>query len=86
MVIFYCFNVLKKCKLPTINVPERTIIPCYPDTIILILLLSWNIKFEKRKELKKIISEKLMQIAWHPNRWIFCVSDYEKKRRRANLY
>ena len=27
MVIFYCFNVLKKCKRPTISVPERVIIP-----------------------------------------------------------
>ena len=25
-----------------------------PDTIILIRLLAWNIKFEKREELKKI--------------------------------
>ena len=29
MVIFYCFNVLKKCKRPTISVPERAIIPYY---------------------------------------------------------
>ena len=27
MVIFYCFNVLKKCKRPTISGPERAIIP-----------------------------------------------------------
>ena len=27
MVIFYCFNVLKKCKRPTISVSERAIIP-----------------------------------------------------------
>ena len=27
MVIFYCFNGLKKCKLPTISIPERAIIP-----------------------------------------------------------
>ena len=30
MVIFYCFNVLKKCKRPTISVPERAIIPYSP--------------------------------------------------------
>ena len=29
MVIFYCFNVLKKWKCPTISVPERAIIPYY---------------------------------------------------------
>ena len=39
-----------------------------PDTIILIRLLAWHIKFEKRKHLKKI-SEELMPIAWHPERW-----------------
>ena len=27
MVIFYCFNVLKKCKRPTISGPERSILP-----------------------------------------------------------
>ena len=27
MVSFYCFKVLKKCKRPTISVPERAIIP-----------------------------------------------------------
>ena len=27
MIIFYCFNVLKKCKRPTISVPERAILP-----------------------------------------------------------
>ena len=28
-----------------------------PDTIILIRFLAWHIKFEKRKELKKMVSE-----------------------------
>ena len=39
-----------------------------PDTIILIILLAWHIKFEKRKELKtqKNINEGLIQIVWHP--------------------
>ena len=27
MIIFYCFNVLKKCKCPTISGPERAILP-----------------------------------------------------------
>ena len=39
-----------------------------PDTNILIRLLSWHNKLEKRKELKKELSEKLMYV-WHPNRW-----------------
>ena len=34
-----------------------------PDTIILIRLLAWHSKFEKRKALKKKISEELMPIA-----------------------
>ena len=40
-----------------------------PDTIILIRLLTWHIKFEKRKALKKELNEELMSIAWHPKRW-----------------
>ena len=39
-----------------------------------------HIKFEKRKELKKELSEELMPVAWHPNRWWdWCVSEDEKK-------
>ena len=38
-----------------------------------------HIKFEKRKVLKKKISEELMPIARHPRRWWnFCMSDDEK--------
>ena len=40
-----------------------------PDTIILIRFLAWHIKFEKCKALNKMISEELIAIAWHPNRW-----------------
>ena len=40
-----------------------------PDTIILIRFLALHIKFKKHKELKKNISEELMPITWHPNRW-----------------
>ena len=39
------------------------------DTIILIRLLAWHIIFEKHKELKKELSEELMPVAWHPNKW-----------------
>ena len=40
-----------------------------PDTIILIRILAWHIKFRKRKELKEELSEELMHAAWNPNRW-----------------
>ena len=39
-----------------------------PDTIILIRLLAWHIKFEKRKALNKKIMDEFMPIAWHPKR------------------
>ena len=35
------------------------------DTIILIRLLAWQIKFAKRKALKRKISEELIPIAWN---------------------
>ena len=41
----------------------------YHDTIIFIILLTWPIKFKKRKELKRKINEELMPVAWHPKRW-----------------
>ena len=40
-----------------------------PDTIIHVRVLAWHIKFEKRKELKKELSEKLISVVWHPNKW-----------------
>ena len=58
-----------------------------PDTIILIRLLAWHIKFEKRKELKKALNKKLMPIEWHPNRrWNFCVPEDEKKKNTIDFY
>ena len=39
-----------------------------PDPIILIRILGWHIKFEKRKELKEELSEEVMAVAWHPIR------------------
>ena len=51
-----------------------------PDTIIYIRLLSWHIRFEKRKVLEKKISEELISIAWHPKRWWdFCMPEDVKK-------
>ena len=58
-----------------------------PDTIILIRLLAWHIKFKKRKSLKKKISEELMPIAWDPKRLLnFCMSEDDKKRNRTAFY
>ena len=37
-----------------------------PDTNILIRLLAWHIKFEKRKGVKKQLIEYLMQVVQHP--------------------
>ena len=52
--------------------------------ILLILsnvwLLAWYFKFEKRKALKKKISEELIPIVWYRKRWWnFCMSEDEKK-------
>ena len=46
----------------------------------MIQLLTWHVKFEKRKADKKELNEELMLIAWHPKRWWnFCMSEDEKK-------
>ena len=53
-----------------------------PDTIFLVRLLAWHLKFEKRNALKKMISEELISIAWHPKRWwYFCVLEDERKKK-----
>ena len=52
-----------------------------PNTIILIRLLGWHTKFEKRKEPTKELNEELMLVAWHPKRWWdWFVSKDEKKK------
>ena len=52
-----------------------------PNTIILIRLLAYHTKFEKRKELKKESNKELMSVAGHAKRgWNLCVSEYEKKK------
>ena len=52
-----------------------------PDAIIIIRLLAWDIKSEKRKPFKKKLNEKLMPAAWHPKRWWdFSVSENEGKK------
>ena len=50
------------------------------DTTILIRLLAWHIKFRKWKELKKELSEELIPVAWHTDRWWdWCMSENGKK-------
>ena len=44
-------------NLNNINLDDTNYEENDPDTIILIRLLAWHIKFEKCSELKKIISE-----------------------------
>ena len=49
-------------------------------SLIKTALLTWNIKFEKQKTLKTMLSDELIPIAWHPKRWWnFCVSEVKKK-------
>ena len=51
-----------------------------PDSIILIKFLAWHIKFRKCKELKKELSEELMSVTWHLDRWCdWCMPENEKK-------
>ena len=40
------------------------------------------LNLEKNKELKNGLSEELMPVAWHPNRWW----DWWEKRNRSNVY
>ena len=48
--------------------------------LLIIKVLAWHIKFEKRKVLEKELNENLMFIAWHPWRWWnLCVSEFGKK-------
>ena len=55
-----------------------------PNTTIVIRLLTWQTKFEKRKELekkKKKLNQELMSAVWHPTRWWdWCVSEDEKMK------
>ena len=58
-----------------------------PDTIILIRLSAWYMKFGKCKALKKELNAELMSVALYPNRWWdWCVSEDGKKEIRSNVY
>ena len=67
--------------LTNINLDDTNYEEHDPDTIILIRLLDWHNKFERRKVLrkkKKKISEELIPVAWNRKRWNFCVSEGKK--------
>ena len=69
-VVFNCNGMgILNIDLNNINLEDTNFEEDDPDTIILIKLLAWHIESEKRKELKKMISEELMPVAWHPKRW-----------------
>ena len=52
-----------------------------PDSIIQFRILAWYIEFEKRKELKKELSEEFMPIAWSQDGcWDWCMLEYEKNK------
>ena len=56
-IIFNCnAHCILNIDINNIN-PDNNFEEDDPDTIILIRLLAWHTKFEKRKELKKDISE-----------------------------
>ena len=80
-VAFNCNEMgILNIDLNCINLDNNNFDEDDPDTIIHVRLLAWHIKLGKRKTLKKDISEELMPVARHPNRWWdWCVSEDEKK-------
>ena len=62
-VVFDCNGMdILNINLSNINLPNNNYYKDDPDTIIYVRLLTWNIKFEKRKALKKELNEELMPI------------------------
>ena len=71
----YCYNNQEMCNKAVENYPYGLdFVPeCYKAE-------KMCDKAEKRKELQKELSEELMPVAWHPNRWWgWCMSEDEKK-------
>ena len=68
-VVFNCNEMgILNIDLNNINV-DNNLDEDDPDTIILVRLLAWHIKFEKRKALKKELSQELMLLVRHRSRW-----------------
>ena len=55
-------------------------------SLIYIRLLTWHNKFEKRKALKKELSEELMPVPWHPRRWWDLYLSEDKKKEIEPLF
>ena len=68
-VLFYSNEMgILNIDLNNINLDDTNYDENNPDTIILTRLVAWCIKFQRCKSLKKELNEKLMRVAWHPNR------------------
>ena len=62
VIFFFCNEMgILNIDLENINL-DKNVDEDGPDTIILIRLLSWHIKFKKRRPLKKELKEKLTEI------------------------
>ena len=62
-IVMKCEMGILSINLNNINLDNTNYEEDDPDTIILIRLLAWHIKFEKCKDVKKMISEELMPVA-----------------------
>ena len=68
-VIFFCNEMgILDINLNKINLDATFYDEDEPETTILVRLLAWHIKFEKRKALKKELHEELIPIAWNPKK------------------
>ena len=56
-----------------------------PETITHVTLLVWLIKFEKRKVLKKELTEEIMLVVWHPRRWCYFYKSGDEKKETTNF-
>ena len=76
-VTFICNEIgIFNLDLNNINLDDTNYDEDDADTIIHVWLFAWHIKFEKRKTLKKKLSERLIPVAWYTNRWWYwCMSE-----------
>ena len=69
-VVYICNEMgILNTDLNNINLDYLNYIEDDLNTIILIRLLVWHIKFKICKMLKKELNEELMPITWYPKRW-----------------
>ena len=72
---------IRNRDLNNINLDDTNYDEDDSDIIIVVRLLAWYIKFEKRNALKKELNEELIPITWHPKRWwnFYLSKDYKKE-------